>query len=349
MGSIKVIKPGFLTTIQDLGRFGYQKFGMPVAGAMDEYALRIANLLVGNTEEEACLEITLVGPTLEFLDECVIALTGGDLRAQINGEDLPLWQACYIQKGDKLHFGGVKSGCRAYLAVAGGLEIPAIMGSKSTYLRGQIGGVEGRALWEGDEISFPALSAETLEVVNRKVPRDYQYDFSSSIIVRVVLGPQEDAFTLNEIKKFLEGKYQVTNNSDRMGYRLDGPRIHHKKSPDIISDGIAKGSVQIPGDGLPIVMMSDRQTTGGYTKIATIITPDFPKIAQAKPGDTIQFQAVSIEEAHEVYRQYETKIRILPDKFIYSPRQSYHCNNPFRKIINIKINGKEYLIEIEEI
>ncbi|AVX21753.1 biotin-dependent carboxylase uncharacterized domain-containing protein [Carboxydocella sporoproducens DSM 16521] len=349
MSFIRVIKPGLLTTIQDRGRFGYQQWGIPVAGAMDEYALRIANLLVGNPEGEACLEITLLGPTLEFQAEGVIALTGADLGARLNGQDLPLWQALQVQKGDKLEFTGVKAGCRVYLAVAGGFEVPVVMGSKSTYVRGQIGGFAGRSLRKGDEIGIRVPRVDLRRLINRTVPREYRYEFTNPILVRVVLGPQDDAFTEDGIRTFLEGQYQVTNEADRMGYRLDGPKIQHKTSPDIISDGIVMGSIQVPGHGLPIIMMADRQTTGGYTKIATVITADLNKIAQAKPGDAIRFQAVSIEEAHEIYRAYEEKIRNVKDKFIFAQKEPFTSKKGLKRTMRIWVNGTEYIVEIERL
>lgn len=337
MAFIKVIKPGMLTTVQDRGRFGYQKWGIPVAGAMDEYALRIANLLVGNQENEGCLEITILGPTLEFLDEGMVALTGGDLGARINGHACTSWQSFFVKKGDVLSFSGLRQGCRAYLAIAGGIDVPLFMGSKATYLRGKMGGLEGRALCAGDELKKGSLNDEQKEMAPRKVPQEYRYCFSNRIEARVVMGPQNDGFAQEGIKTFLNSEYKVTVEGDRMGYRLEGPQIQHKEGADIISDGIAIGSIQVPGHGFPIVMMADRQTTGGYTKIATVITPDLPKLAQAKPRDTIVFKAVSLEDVNDIYREYEKKIKELQESFI-----------PI-VVFRFKINNKEYLVEVEEV
>lgn len=337
MAFIKVIKPGMLTTVQDRGRFGYQQWGIPVAGAMDEYALRIANLLVGNQENEGCLELTMLGPTLEFLEEGLIALTGGDLGAQLNGHKCPLWQSFFVKKGDVLNFSGLRQGCRGYLAVAGGLDIPLFMGSKATYLRGKMGGLEGRALKVGDELKKGLLQGEQRAMTPLKAPAEYGYSLSDVIEARVVLGPQDDCFTAVGIKTFFNSEYKVTVEGDRMGYRLEGPQIQHQEGADIISDGIAIGSIQVPGHGFPIVMMADRQTTGGYTKIATVITPDLPKLAQAKPGDTVVFKAVSLEEAHDIYRKYEDKIKRFKERAL-----------PLRAF-RLKINNKSYLVEVEEV
>ncbi|QNB46810.1 5-oxoprolinase/urea amidolyase family protein [Thermanaerosceptrum fracticalcis] len=348
MGFCKVIKPGLFTTIQDRGRFGYQQSGMPVAGAMDEFALRVGNILVGNPEGESCLEITLLGPTLEFLSQGLIALTGGDLGAQLNGKELPLWEACEVKAGDILKFTGVKKGCRAYLAVAGGFNAPAVMGSKATYVRGTIGGLEGRTLREGDILEKgPSNSAG---LAGRKVPQDDIYTLSNHITLRVVLGPQAEAFTAEGINTFLTSSYTVTNEADRMGYRLEGEKIQHQKGADIISDGIVMGSVQVPGHGMPIVMMADRQTTGGYTKIATVITPDLPLLAQAKPGDKVSFRSVSIDEAHSIYRIYEEKIAALKRTLRSSvPQDKSSVPKGPKRTLKLLVNGKEYLVDVEEV
>lgn len=344
MGTIKILKPGSLTTIQDRGRYGYQQFGIPVAGAMDEYALRIANYLVDNDENEGCLEITLLGPTIEFTEETLIAITGADLGAKINDKPCPLWQAILVKKGDLLKFTGVRGGCRAYLAIAGGFDVPIFMESKSTYVRGQLGGFQGRPLKAGDEVSIFKIPANKKAISGRTVPGEYKYKFANSITLRVVLGPQKEAFSEKGLNTFLTSTYQISNEADRMGYRLTGEIIEHKKGADIISDGIAIGSVQVPGHGSPIIMMADRQTTGGYTKIATVITPDLRKLAQAKPGDSIKFQAISIEEAQQIYLDYENKLQELKNNFT-----KLSNSNIKKRKLRLKVNGIEYLVEVEEI
>ncbi len=319
MTFLRIVEPGFLTTIQDRGRFKYQKWGVPVAGAMDEYAFRAANILVGNDENEGCLEITLIGPAIEFLATGLVAIAGADLGARLNERDCDPWGSFRVTKGDILKFMGVRSGCRTYLAVAGGLGIPCVMGSKSTYLRGGIGGVEGRALRSGDELRA-GRPVRSYELTAGTVPPECRHSWTNPQTVRVVLGPQDDAFTPEGIDTFLQNEYTLTIESDRMGCRLEGPPIQHKDKPDIVSDGIALGSIQVPGNGKPIVMMADRQTTGGYAKIATVITPDLWKLAQAKPKDRIRFAEVTLARAHELYGEYENTIKLLPGKLVYAAR-----------------------------
>lgn len=321
MPFLRIINPGFLTTIQDRGRFNYQKWGVPVSGAMDEYALRVGNMLVGNDEHEAGLEITLLGPIIRFLKPGLVALTGANLGAKLNERNCKPWESFCVDKGDILQFAGLASGCRAYLAAAGGFDIPDVMGSKSTYLRGRVGGMDGRALWEGDELRVKPPVNSCISTA-RAVPPEYCKKLTNSVVARVVLGPQDDAFTLEGIETFLQSEYKFTLETDRMGCRLEGPVIKHKRKADIISDGIAPGSIQVPGKGTPIVMMADRQTTGGYAKIATIITPDLWQIAQAKPGDVIRFNKVTPAQAYEAYLEYENMLRILPDKLTIKSNQT---------------------------
>lgn len=345
MPFIKIVEPGFLTTIQDKGRFHYQKWGMPVSGAMDGYALRAANFLVGNNGDEGCLEITLLGPVIEFLASGLVALAGADLGAELNGDALKPWKSFFVKKGDILKFSGVRSGCRTYLSVAGGFRVPPIMGSISTYLRGKIGGVEGRAVQEGDVLEVNPVKGDTFAA---ELPQEYRYKLEEPIVVRVVLGPQEDAFTEKGKSAFLKNRYMVTHESDRMGCRLEGPAIEHQDKADIVSDGIAMGSIQVPGNGKPIVMMADRQTVGGYAKIATVITPDLWKIAQAKPGDNISFASVTLETAQKEYRHYERKIATLADHL--KKRQKIgHDTGACKRVLLVKISGEEFRVELEEL
>ena len=293
-----------LTTVQDLGRYGYQCYGVPVAGAMDPFALQAANALVGNSLGEAVLEITITGPTLRATESCLIAITGADLSFRANGRSLPSWMAVFVRRGWIIEFGERKRGCRAYLAVAGGIDVPPIMGSKSTYLRGGFGGFQGRALEEGDLIPLGKPAFHPLSLAGRVFQTGRIPNYSDSPEVRVVLGPQDDYFTGEGIATFLSSEYKVSPTSDRMGYRLQGPEIDHKGQADIISDGIALGSVQVPADKQPIVMMADRQTTGGYPKIATVISADILLLAQCMPGaSTVTFKVVTIEKAQACYRE----------------------------------------------
>lgn len=308
--SLTVLAPGLITTVQDLGRYGYQQYGVPVSGAADPRSARLANLLVGNDENEAVLECTVLGPRLRFDGPAVIALTGGDLGARLDGRPLQRYRALAVKAGQELSFSGLRSGCRAYLAFAGGPDVPSVMGSRSTCMKAGLGGFKGRKLEKGDVLAFRE-EKETLPGMESRVLGE---DFSpqKQYELHVVPGPQDDLFTEEGLRTFLGESYTVTAQSDRMGCRLEGPVIAHRGSADIISDGISFGAVQVPGDGKPIIMLADRQTTGGYTKIATVITADFRFLGQLKGGDTVRFKAVGIEQAQLLYRleqQYFAGIR----------------------------------------
>ncbi|QKG85420.1 biotin-dependent carboxyltransferase family protein [Kroppenstedtia pulmonis] len=305
---IQVLKPGLLTTIQDLGRMGYQQYGLSVTGAMDTYALQVGNLLVGNPRDEAGLEITLTGPVLQFDQALIIALTGGDLGATLDGTPAPLWKSIQVKRGQVLRFHGAVQGVRAYLSVAGGFDVPKVMDSKSTDLRAKIGGYAGRALQRGDRLKVGR--ARTVPSI-RQLAHDQKPVYQRHIRLRVILGPQCGAFTAHGVHVFLQERFTVSSQSDRMGYRLTGPRIQHRGSADIISDAIAPGSVQVPADGQPIILMADRQPTGGYTKIATVISNDLPYLAQASPGDTLSFEPVKVEQARYWAIEQEKFLRKL--------------------------------------
>jgi biotin-dependent carboxylase-like uncharacterized protein len=303
---IEILQPGLLTLVQDLGRYGYQQFGVPVAGAMDLFATTVGNLLVENDRNAAVLEMTMLGPQLKFSGDASIALTGGDLGPLVNGAPVAMWRTLNVNDGDVLSFKGMKEGIRCYLAIQGGVDTPLVMNSRSTYTKAALGGYEGRALKKGDLL--PLCDAKRLAVL-LELPEAYIPHSSKELSVRVILGPQENCFTQAGIETFLSGSYTITNECDRMGYRLEGPPIEHVQSGDIISDGIAFGAVQVPGHGKPIIMMADRQTTGGYTKIAGVISVDLPKLAQAKPGDVIRFKLVTLQEAHQLLQFQESIYR----------------------------------------
>lgn len=301
---MEVVEGGLFTTVQDLGRYGYQRYGVPVSGAMDPYALRMSNVLLGNPEGAAVLEITLVGPKLRFLAETTIVLGGTDLAPRLDGQSVPMWRVLRVSGGSLLSFDGPMAGMRTYLAVPGGIDVPTIMGSKSTYVRGTLGGFQGRILKPGDRL--PALpDGNDPSPTGTRVPSRLISAHGHEHRLRVVMGPQADAFTPEGIATFLSSTYTVSRQSDRVGYRLEGPAIDHLKGADIISDGIPFGAVQVTGDGLPVVLMADRGTTGGYTKIAAVISVDIGKLAQAIPGDMVTFQAVSMEEAHRHLKEQE--------------------------------------------
>ena len=298
---IRIIKGGMLTTVQDLGRYGYQSQGFSVAGVMDVRSFKIANLLIDNPENEAVLEFTLIGPTLEFTSDTIIAITGGDFTPTINGEPAEMYTAIYMKKGDVLKFGSARTGTRGYIAFSSYLQIPVVMGSRCTNLKSGIGGFKGRKLQDGDYINFRIKRRYLPFFLSRKLTPD---DFSDDrATLRVVLGPQDDMFSKQGMQTFLNEEFTVTSDFDRMGCRLDGPFIASAGTSDIISDGIAYGAVQVPSHGKPIILLSDRQTTGGYPKIGAVIWADIPKLVQRKTDHKIRFEAVTIEEAQEIFHQ----------------------------------------------
>lgn len=307
MATLEVIEGGFYTTVQDLGRYGYQRYGVPVSGAMDPYALRLANILLGNDEASAALELTLIGPKLNFLEDTTIALAGANLAPRLNGHPAPMWRAFRVQRDSLLTFDGPMIGKQTYLALLGGIDVPVQMGSRSTYVRAGLGGHEGRTLQPGDKLSA-SRRGENQRTNPATIPDHLVPQQQDPCPLRVVMGPQSDAFTPEGIAAFFSGAYTVSQQSDRVGYRLEGPPIAHTRGADIVSDGIPFGAVQITGDGQPVILMADRGTTGGYTKIATVIAVDIPKLAQALPGSAVTFQTVSVEEAHRLLREQEESI-----------------------------------------
>lgn len=304
---ITILHPGMMTTVQDRGRFGFQRFGVPVCGAMDPAALAMGNLLVGNEADEAALEITGIGPTVRFDQANIFTLSGAVFSARLNGEAIECNRAYLAQTGDELECGPAEKGFRGYLCFSGGLEIPKIMESRSTCLSAHFGGYHGRKLEKGDRIAFhnPQL---WLKALPRRMAEADSWDRP----VRVVLGPQEGCFSSEGIKAFFSFEYRMGTLSDRMGCRLEGEAISLKQgfSPNIISDGVAMGSIQVP-DGQPIVMMADRQTTGGYVKLGTVITVDLPVMAQKRPGELVRFRQVTVREAQQALMEQRRKLRNL--------------------------------------
>ncbi len=303
MSGLVVVDPGLLTTVQDLGRPGYQRLGIPPSGPLDRPAFVLANRLVGNPDGAAGLELTLRGPRLEAHRACVIAVTGADMGLTINGQAAPGWTAVRLRPGDVVAFRMVTAGCRAYLAVGGGLDLPLALGSRSTYLRGRLGGLDGRPLQKGDALPVGAPPAALDRPDGRAVPEARRPGYPAEVECRVILGPQDDRFTPDGIAAFLGGPYEVAPQADRMGYRLKGPAIGHARGHDIISDGIPLGGIQVPGEGQPIVLLVDRQTTGGYTKIATVVSTDIARIGQTRPGHRVRFRRVTLAEAHAALRE----------------------------------------------
>jgi antagonist of KipI len=310
---MEIAEPGMLTTVQDRGRYGFQRFGVPVSGAMDEFALRAANIMVGNDEGAAGLEMTVVGPHIRFLTDTWVAVTGADLSAMLDGEAVPRWQAVEARAGGELTLDDMRDGMRAYLAVAGGIDVPLVMGSRSTYVKASIGGVDGRALRKGDLISTVPGERDA-GFVPRGLPEGYKAPaYGGRHRIRVIPGPQHEAFGPDGIDTLVGSRYNISLESDRMGYKLEGPTIEHRTGPDIVSDGNPPGAIQVPGDGTPTILMADRGTTGGYTKIATVISADLGTLAQAVPGQSITFATVSIEEAHELLREREATLTAIAE------------------------------------
>jgi antagonist of KipI len=296
---LRIIYPGILTTIQDLGRYGYLKYGLPPSGCADEISFRAGNALVGNEAWCAGLEMTIQGGKFEVLSDSFMAITGADMEPKINGKLCPMWQSFMGRAGDVLEFSQVHSGCRSYLLVSGGIDVPLVMGSRATNLIAGIGGLEGRALKSGD-ILYRKDGGQRKEKV---FPLQFLPEFKTSQELRVILGPQNEYFSESGLKNFLSDAYVVSPQSNRMGYRLLGPCIEIEKG-GFISDAVPLGAIQVSGEGQPVVLLWDRQTTGGYPKIAVVIKADIWKLAQAKPGDEFKFQAVGWEEARSLYRKY---------------------------------------------
>lgn len=308
--SLKIIIPGPLSTIQDFGFKGHMSEGFPQCGVMDPDAMAISNILVGNKQSEAVIEMTMRGISAQVSEPCAVALAGGDAVLYINGNASYSYKAYELSAGDFITVGQMKSGCRAYLAISGGFDIPEIMKSKSTNLKAGIGGFKGRALKSGDILP---TKKDYIPLSNMEKRIFYPYGHSKSTTLRAVSGPQADYFSAGTSQIFFSSEYKISPNSDRMGIRLEGISLESLSGTDIISDGIAPGSVQVPKNGLPIILCSDRQTTGGYAKIATVISADLSKTAQLLPGDKITFKRVSPDEAYDIFIKRKNKLDKLDE------------------------------------
>jgi len=292
--TIRIFEPGAQTTVQDLGRPGQLRYGIPPSGPIDRASFILANRLVGNADTAAGLECTVLGPRFEVGAPCAIAVTGADMPVTINGAAAPAWATLVLHAGDVVKVGTARSGVRSYVAFSGGIDLPLVLASRSTYLRGRLGGLDGRALRKEDVVRvLPAPMPARRHVKPTAIP-----DLTAAPTIRVVLGPQAERFTEEGIAALLGGDYEMLPQSDRMGARLRGARIAHRRGHDIISDGIALGSIQVPGDGQPIALLVDRQSTGGYTKVATVCSFDIGRLGQVKPGQRLRFRAVTLAEAH---------------------------------------------------
>ena len=311
MDAFSVLTPGGYTTIQDQGRFGYQQMGIPVCGVLDAFAFHTANLLVANFRNAAVMEITVMGPRFEIMAEADLAVTGAEIGMTLNGQSIEVWESFSVKPGDILDIQQVKSGCRAYLAVNGGIDVPEVMGSRSTSVGGNMGGYHGRLLKAGDVIKCGR--AKRLPRM-RQTPSDMIPSYPSEIVIRAIPGPQDDFF-LEGLDIIFHSDFMVSTKADRMGYRLQGPKVEIRKGmpKSIISEPTMPGGVQIPPDEQPIILMVE-QSVGGYTKIVTVISVDISKVAQVTPGDTIRFERVSLETAHALYQEQQKKLQNLEDR-----------------------------------
>ena len=299
-----VLEPGMLTTVQDDGRWGLQNMGIPVSGAMDRQALALGNLLVGNEEGAAALEITLSGPRLVFTTDALVALTGADMGLQVDGRDIPAWTAVLVRTGSVVSMAGsTGAGCRAWLCVAGGIDVPAVLGSRSTLLRAALGGFKGRALHAGDRLPLRPLTRQARRLEGFSCPVGLRPPYAVDTPVPVLPGPQTESLTPGARQAFLDATWTVSNASDRMGCRLEGPQLALSHGADVISEVVPEGAVEVTGDGLPIVMLADRQTTGGYVKPFVVASAALGRLAQRRPGDSVRFRMCSLDDAQEMLEQ----------------------------------------------
>lgn len=309
---VSVVKPGMLTTVQDAGRWGFQSSGVPVAGPMDPVSHRLANALVGNSRDAALLEVTLLGPELEFEDERLVAVTGAEFDLTLDGRPVRSHAPFTVAAGSHLRFGARRLGARAYLAVSGGISVPPTLGSRSTHLVSAMGGVNGRALVAGDRL--PLGHPERLQGM-ALAPQDAIVALPDRrATIRVLPGPQVEYFADGALDVLQSGPYVIAQNSDRMGFRLEGPRLTHARGADIISDATPLGVLQVPASGQPILLMADRQTTGGYPKIATVIAADMTIAGQLGPGDAITFEVCTPRDALTALIAQERALMAVEDR-----------------------------------
>lgn len=309
------------TTVQDLGRTGFQRDGVPVSGAMDALALRAANLLVGNSASDAGLEMTLTGPTLAFNGGAVIALCGASIDARAGEVTVPSWHPVWMPRGSTLVCGSMSAGCRSYLAIAGGIAEPVVLGGRSTFIRGAFGGHRGRALVEDDELPLGVLAPLAVRIASALagdghdpmvahwgIGRSMRPPYSVEPAVRVLAGAHATLLTRGSRDRLFGEAFRVSPHSDRMGYRLDGVELELERPMDLLSEAVAFGTIQLPPSGKPIVLMADHQTTGGYPRIGEVASVDLPLLAQLRPGDHVRFRPVSLKEAQHLYLEREREL-----------------------------------------
>lgn len=323
--SLRVIRPGMLTSVQDRGRHGLQKAGVPVSGAVDTHAMQLANMLVLNDPGAAGLEITMAGPVLLFEKNLWIAVTGADLSPVIDGRRVPMNRPVFVCGGAELRFDIPVRGLRTFLAIGGGIEVPSVLGSRSTSFQAGFGGIDGRALRTGDRIPcgrsmLPDVFRQAMQSDNETKflaarwtvdTREIDHVYADPNMIRVLPGREWEAFTETARQTFLSAPFTVSAHSNRMGLRLEGCRLTTKKTLSLLSAPVSTGTIQIPGDGQPILLLHDRQTTGGYPIIAHVISADLPKVAQVGPGNKLTFQAITLEEAEQMLLDQEKRLRSL--------------------------------------
>lgn len=302
MPVIQVMEPGLFTTVQDLGREGYGPMGVSPSGAADAISLRLGNRLVGNAQGAAGLEMTLLGATFEFPDGAVVALAGSDFEATLDGIPVELWQTFEARAGQKLKMGPTRTGARCYLCICGGIETKAFLGSASTHILSGLGGHEGRALRKGDVLSIGAASRSARR---RRLSAPALKEIGTRRVLRVTPGPQSDWFPEAAQRLFYAGRYVVAEESNRMGIRLKGEAVLETSGGKMISEGVSLGAIQVPEGGQPIILFVEQQTTGGYPKIANVISADFHSLGQLRPRDEVRFERVDWESARDLLREQE--------------------------------------------
>jgi len=308
VNTFEVLSPGIMSTVQDLGRFGCARYGVAASGALDGFAVRVGNLLVGNPENAAVVETALMGLRIKAVRDAVVAVTGGDLQARKGNEPLAVWRSHLVREGETISYTGPVNGLRSYLAVAGGIHAATVMGSRSTNLASGFGGFQGRPLRKGDILAVEPVK-DALRFAGRAFTAEWIPDYSTPWRLRIVWGPQDDHFSEEGRHTFVTAAFTVSPNSDRTGIRLNGPVVTRKPGMEesIISEGILSGAIQIPGDGQPIIILGET-ASGGYRKIATVISADLPLLGQITPGDEVAFEAVAMDAAVQALREMEDKV-----------------------------------------
>jgi len=315
--NLSVTQAGFLTSVQDLGRNGFRQFGVSLGGALDSHALRVANLLIGNNESDAGLEITFGGLRIRLGDRRVIAWCGGGFDIRSGSTPLPAGHACVLDAGDEFAINQPKIGCRAWLTISGGIDMPLVLGSRSTDLRAKFGGLNGRALRDGDELplgSQPEFSRSLVDLLREQrvaswsSPAEWSSTAKTETVLRVIRGVDWARFHEVTIQRLTSDAFIVSPDSDRMGVRFDGPELRRIDDVELISEAVAPGTIQIPPRGRPIVLLGDCQTIGGYPKIAHVITVDLSLVAQLRAGDHVRFSEVSMADAHRLLLERERQL-----------------------------------------